>query len=105
MGENGAGKTTLVKHLNGLLRPSEGRILIEDEDIDKQTVASLARKVGLVFQNPDDQLFIENVQEEISFALRNFGFEENVIAKRVDWGLSAIRFVLHLVFAGLLLWA
>ena len=90
MGENGAGKTTLVKHLNGLLRPSEGRILIEDEDIHKQTVASLARKVGLVFQNPDDQLFSENVKEEISFALRNFGFEEDVIAKRVDWGLNLL---------------
>ena len=90
MGENGAGKTTLVKHLNGLLRPDSGRILIEGEDIEKQSVAGLARKVGLVFQNPDDQLFSENVEEEISFALKNFGFEEDVIAKRVDWGLNLL---------------
>jgi len=90
MGENGAGKTTLVKHLNGLLRPTDGNIVIDGEDISKRSVASLARNVGLVFQNPDDQLFSENVEEEISFALKNFGFKEDVIKKRVDWGLNLL---------------
>jgi len=90
MGENGAGKTTLVKHLNGLLRPQEGRIKIDGADIADLSVANLARKVGLVFQNPDDQLFSENVEEEISFALRNFGFGSDVIDKRVDWALNLL---------------
>ena len=90
MGENGAGKTTLVKHLNGLLRPQEGRIKIDGADIADLSVANLARKVGLVFQNPDDQLFSENVEEEISFALRNFGFASDVIDKRVDWALNLL---------------
>ena len=90
MGENGAGKTTLVKHLNGLLRPSQGQILFEGEDIADKSVASLARRIGLVFQNPDDQLFSETVDSEISFALQNFGFKEDVIQKRVDWALNLL---------------
>jgi cobalt transport protein ATP-binding subunit len=90
MGENGAGKTTLVKHFNGLLRPNSGNILVNGADISKQSVASLAKSVGLVFQNADDQLFSENVREEISFALRNFGFESDAIVKRVDWALNLL---------------
>jgi energy-coupling factor transport system ATP-binding protein len=90
MGENGAGKTTLVKHFNGLLRPKGGQVVIDGEDISGLSVASLAKKVGLVFQNPDDQLFSENVEEEVSFALRNFGFEKDVIEKRTDWALNLL---------------
>jgi energy-coupling factor transport system ATP-binding protein len=90
MGENGAGKTTLVKHFNGLLRPQEGRIMVDGIDVSQVSVASLARKVGLVFQNPDDQLFSENVESEISFALNNFGFEKEVVEKRVDWALNLL---------------
>jgi energy-coupling factor transport system ATP-binding protein len=90
MGENGAGKTTLVKHFNGLLRPKAGQVAIDGEDISGLSVATLARKVGLVFQNPDDQLFSENVEEEISFALRNFGFEKDIIEKRTDWALNLL---------------
>jgi len=90
MGENGAGKTTLVKHFNGLLRPSSGQVVVDGVDISKASVASLSRKVGLVFQNPDDQLFSENVEEEIRFALRNFGFERGIIDKRVDWALNLL---------------
>jgi len=90
MGENGAGKTTLVKHFNGLLRPKEGEVFLDGEDISKQSVAQLARRVGLVFQNPDDQLFEESVEKEISFALRNFGMREEVIAKRVTWAMNLL---------------
>jgi len=90
MGENGAGKTTLVKHLNGLLRPHAGRITFDGADIADLSVATLARKVGLVFQNPDDQLFSENVESEISFALHNFGFEKDVIEKRVGWAVNLL---------------
>ncbi|MFQ6053332.1 MAG: ABC transporter ATP-binding protein [Candidatus Bathyarchaeia archaeon] len=90
MGENGAGKTTLVKHFNGLFKPQTGRVVVDGRDVSEESVASLARKVGLVFQNPDDQLFSENVEEEIRFALRNFGFEKGIIEKRVDWALNLL---------------
>jgi energy-coupling factor transport system ATP-binding protein len=90
MGENGAGKTTLVKHFNGLLRPQEGSITVDGVDVSQVSVASLARKVGLVFQSPDDQLFSENVESEISFALNNFGFEKEVVEKRVGWALNLL---------------
>lgn len=90
MGENGAGKTTLVKHFNGLLRPKSGTIKVSGEDIKDHSVASLARKIGLVFQNPDDQLFEESVEKEISFALHNFGFKQELIDKRVNWALNLL---------------
>ena len=90
MGENGAGKTTLVKHFNGLLKPQTGRVIVDGVDTSKASVAALARKVGLVFQNPDDQLFAESVEEEIRFGLRNFGFEGDVIEKRVEWALNLL---------------
>ncbi len=76
MGQNGAGKTTLVKHFNGLLKPTKGQVLVNNVDVSKVSIATLSKNVGFVFQNPDHQLFSETVEEEISFALRNFGFEE-----------------------------
>jgi energy-coupling factor transport system ATP-binding protein len=90
MGQNGAGKTTLVKHFNGLLKPTKGSVLIDGVDTRKVSVAKLSRKVGLVFQNPDHQLFSETVKDEIAFALRNFGFEENIVEKRVTWALNLL---------------
>ncbi|HDD70041.1 MAG TPA: ABC transporter ATP-binding protein, partial [Candidatus Bathyarchaeota archaeon] len=79
MGQNGAGKTTLVKHFNGLLKPTKGKVLVDGVETTKVSVATLARKVGFVFQNPDTQLFSETVEDEVAFALKNFGFKENVI--------------------------
>ncbi len=90
MGQNGAGKTTLVKHFNGLLKPTEGEILVDSVSTRDVSVAQLARTVGFVFQNPDHQLFSETVEEEIAFALRNFGFKEAVIKKQVDWALNLL---------------
>ncbi|MEM2387170.1 MAG: ABC transporter ATP-binding protein [Candidatus Bathyarchaeia archaeon] len=90
MGENGAGKTTLVKHFNGLLKPTAGKVLVDGVETTKVSVANLARKVGFVFQNPDHQLFSETVEEEIAFALRNFGFSQDVIEKRVTWALNLL---------------
>jgi len=90
MGQNGAGKTTLVKHFNGLLKPTRGEVVVDGVSTQKVSVAQLARKVGFVFQNPDHQLFCETVEEEVAFALRNFGFEENAIKKRVDWALNLL---------------
>jgi energy-coupling factor transport system ATP-binding protein len=90
MGQNGAGKTTLVKHFNGLLKPSEGRVLVDGVDTTKVSIATLSRDVGFVFQNPDHQLFSETVEEEIAFALRNFGFNEEIIEKRITWALNLL---------------
>ena len=91
MGENGAGKSTLVKHFNGLLKPSKGEIYVDGVNTRRASVAELSRKVGLVFQNPDHQLFCETVEEEIVFGLKNFGFEEDVIAKKVEWVLDFLN--------------
>src|SRR6266550_3338466 len=90
MGENGAGKTTLAKHLNGLLKPSQGRVLVDGEDTRKVSVAKLSRKVGLVFQNPDHLLFSETVKDEVAFGLKNFGFTPEVVHKQVERTLEAL---------------
>jgi energy-coupling factor transport system ATP-binding protein len=90
MGQNGAGKTTLVKHFNGLLKPTKGKVLVDEIETTKVSVATLARKVGFVFQNPDHQLFSETVEEEIAFALKNFGFKETIIKRRVQWALNLL---------------
>ena len=87
VGENGAGKTTLVKHIVGLLKPSSGKVLVDGQDTQKTSTARLARNVGIAFQNPDHQLFSESVEEEITFALRNFGFATDVVESRVVWAL------------------
>jgi len=90
MGQNGAGKTTLVKQFNGLLKPTRGEVLVDGVSTRDVSVAKLARTVGFVFQNPDHQLFSETVEEEIAFALRNFGFEEAATKKRVTWALNLL---------------
>jgi energy-coupling factor transport system ATP-binding protein len=90
MGQNGAGKTTLVKHFNGLLKPTKGDVYIDGVNTKEVSVAKLARTVGFVFQNPDHQLFSDTVEAEIAFALRNFGFEENIIEKRIVWALNLL---------------
>lgn len=90
MGQNGAGKSTFVKHFNGLLKPSQGTVRVDGVETTKTSVATLAKNVGFVFQNPDHQLFSETVEDEISFALKNFGFEQEVIKKRIDWALNLL---------------
>jgi energy-coupling factor transport system ATP-binding protein len=71
VGQNGAGKTTLVKHLNGLLKPTSGQVLIGDWDTAKYPVSKLASRVGYVFQNPDEQLFSKTVGTEVAFGPKN----------------------------------
>jgi energy-coupling factor transport system ATP-binding protein len=91
MGQNGAGKTTLVKHFNGLLKPTKGQVLVDGVDTTKVSIAKLSRDVGFVFQNPDSQLFSETVEDEIAFALKNFGYEPDVIEKRITWALNLLN--------------
>lgn len=88
VGENGAGKTTLVKHVTGLLKPTSGTVFVDGLDTKSTSTARLSRKVGVAFQNPDHQLFSESVEEEMAFALRNFGFAPELVEKRVSWGLE-----------------
>ena len=90
MGQNGAGKTTLVKHINGLLKPTSGTIVVNGVETTKTTIATLSKSVGFVFQNPDHQLFSETVEEEIAFALKNFGFDKATIEKQVTWALNLL---------------
>jgi energy-coupling factor transport system ATP-binding protein len=73
VGQNGSGKTTLVKHMNGLLQPTSGYVRIGDWDTKEHSVAKLARRVGYVFQNPDEQLFSKNVGTEVAFGPKNLG--------------------------------
>lgn len=70
VGQNGAGKTTTVKMLNGLIKPSKGEVLIEGEPTRAFTTAQMARKVGYVFQNPDDQIFNSTVYKEMEYGLK-----------------------------------
>jgi energy-coupling factor transport system ATP-binding protein len=70
-GPTGSGKSTLIRHLNGLLRPTAGRVLLEGEDIRGLRVAQLARRVGIAFQEPDRQLFCRTVRAEVAFGARD----------------------------------
>jgi energy-coupling factor transport system ATP-binding protein len=96
MGRNASGKSTLIRHFNGLLKPSQGKVIVDEMDTRRTSVSALARKIGFVFQNPDDHLFSETVEKEIGFALKNFGFKQVEIDKRVDemlfkFGIEAYR--------------
>jgi energy-coupling factor transport system ATP-binding protein len=90
VGQNGSGKSTLARNLNGLLRPTHGRVLIDGRDMRMDHVAGLAAKVGLAFQNPDRQLFAGRVSAEVAFGPRNLGVKGNELATRVAWALDAV---------------
>ncbi|CAN5269625.1 N/A [soil metagenome] len=89
IGQNGSGKTTLVRHLNGLLRPAEGRVLIDGTDAKELTVAQLAGRVGLVFQDPDRQIFAGSVHAEVEFGPRNLGRSGDELRRAVADALAA----------------
>ncbi|WP_129113521.1 ABC transporter ATP-binding protein [Halegenticoccus tardaugens] len=88
IGQNGAGKSTLVKHLNGLLKPTEGSVFVEGTDTSEKRVAQLAHDVGLSFQNPDDQLFHDTVESEVRYGPRNLGYDDATIDELVERALS-----------------
>lgn len=89
IGQNGSGKTTLVRHLNGLLRPTEGRVTVDGTDAARLTVAQLAARVGLVFQDPDRQVFAGSVRAEVEFGPRNLGRSGAELRAAVDEALAA----------------
>jgi energy-coupling factor transport system ATP-binding protein len=90
MGQNGSGKTTFVKHLNGLLKPTRGRVTVRGKDTSKRRVSELARDVGYVFQNPDHQIFCETVGAEVAFGPRNLGLQQKETGDRVQEALHAV---------------
>ncbi len=88
VGQNGAGKTTFVKLLKGLLRPSSGRILLDGKDIALSTAAGLAARIGMVFQNPNDQIFKNTVLDEVMFGPLQIGMSWEEAHKRSMDALS-----------------
>jgi len=92
LGPNGAGKTTLFLHCNGILRPETGRIFFNGAPLDygRQGLRELRSRVGLVFQNPDSQLFSASVREDVSFGPMNLGLDRQLVRERVEQALSSV---------------
>ena len=91
LGHNGSGKSTLAKHMNGILVPNEGRVLVKDIDsADESRLIELRRNVGMVFQNPDNQIVANVVEDDVAFAPENLGVEPKEIRRRVDEALKPV---------------
>jgi cobalt/nickel transport system ATP-binding protein len=90
LGPNGAGKTTLVLHLNGILTGGRGRVSVAGLPVGKRTLPEVRRRVGIVFQDPDDQLFMPTVGEDVAFGPRNLGLPEPEVAARVAAALDQV---------------
>lgn len=96
IGQNGSGKTTLIKHFNGLLKPSRGKVIVDGHDTTLLPTSELSRSVGYVFQNPDHQIFAETVADEVSFGPRNLNFSEDRIQENIkkvlgEMGLAGLE--------------
>ncbi|HOI14311.1 MAG TPA: ATP-binding cassette domain-containing protein [Methanoculleus sp.] len=84
IGPNGAGKSTLFKHFNGILKPTSGEVLVRGEPITKENLREVRKFVGIVFQNPDDQIFSPTVEQDIAFGPINLGLDAATVAHRVE---------------------
>ncbi len=91
IGQNGSGKTTLARHLNGLLKPTRGRVVVGDWNTQQHTVAQLAARVGYVFQHPEHQIFKRVVRDEVAFGPRNLGFPAERVDELVALALRATK--------------
>ena len=91
LGHNGCGKSTIAKHLNAMLLPDSGRVLIDGDDTsDEEKTYDIRKKVGLVLQNPDNQLVASIVEEDVAFGPENLGILPQEIRERVDYALKAV---------------
>ncbi|MDE6009692.1 MAG: energy-coupling factor ABC transporter ATP-binding protein [Muribaculaceae bacterium] len=90
LGLNGSGKSTLLLQMNGLLLPSSGEVNVGDVPVTEKTASIVRRTVGMVFQNPDDMLFMPTVYDDVAFGPRNMQLPENEVACRVENSLSAV---------------
>ncbi len=92
LGHNGSGKSTLAKHLNAILVPDKGKVMIEKLDTsDEKLLFDIRQRVGMVFQNPDNQLVATIVEEDVAFAPENMGVPPKEIRERVDYALDAVN--------------
>ena len=90
LGPNGAGKTTLMLHLNGILLPSAGTVTIGGLPVAKENFKEIRRRVGVVFQDPDDQLFMPTVRDDVAFGPANLGLRDEALDERVRDALAAV---------------
>ncbi|HEY5586371.1 MAG TPA: energy-coupling factor transporter ATPase [Ruminiclostridium sp.] len=90
IGHTGSGKSTLIQHLNGILKPTKGHVIINDIDTAKRNLKELRRQVGIVFQYPEHQLFEETVKKDISFGLVKQGLSKEEIEKKVNLSLVSV---------------
>lgn len=95
LGPNGAGKTTLMLSLNGVLTPTQGSVVIGEMTLSRKTVREIRRRVGLVFQDPDDQLFMPTVAQDVAFGPANFGVAGRELSARVADALAAVSMTDH----------
>jgi cobalt/nickel transport system ATP-binding protein len=95
LGPNGAGKTTLVLHLNGILTAGSGSVAVAGLPVAKAHLREIRRRVGVVFQDPDDQLFMPTVGEDVAFGPANFGVTGPALAARVDTALATVGMAAH----------
>lgn len=90
LGHNGSGKTTMVKHFNGLLKPTEGDIIVDEKNTRESSIFDIGKTVGYVFQNPDHQIFSDTVFEEVSFSPKLRGYSKEEVKKSVTEALKAV---------------
>ncbi|ACA58836.1 energy-coupling factor ABC transporter ATP-binding protein [Candidatus Desulforudis audaxviator] len=90
LGANGSGKSTLLLHLNGLLSARRGSVRVFGREVGPDNLREIRRRVGLVFQNPDDQLFSTSVAEDVAFGPRNLGLNPGEVRRRVMWALDTV---------------
>lgn len=92
LGHNGSGKSTLAKHINGILVPGSGRVIVDGIDTaDEEKIFELRQRAGMVFQNPDNQIVSSVVEEDVAFALENLGVPYEEMRRRVDDALKAVN--------------
>ena len=90
IGSNGAGKSTLFKHFNGIFKATSGSVLVQGEPITRENIRNVRKFVGIVFQNPDDQIFSPTVEQDIAFGPTNLGLDEETVQHRVEEALRIV---------------